>query len=74
MNHTQRIAHVAPQKRSLTKVLVRRAVDRYLKALTEDIASGEWVDLPTIGNIHIIEEMNGLLVHMVKMGNGLKGE
>ena len=31
MNHTQRIAHVARQRRYLTKALVREAVERYLE-------------------------------------------
>ena len=44
MNHTQRIAHVARQRRSLTKAVVRESVERYLEALAEEIASGEWVD------------------------------
>lgn len=38
MNHTQRIVHVAHQQRSLTKVLVRKAVERYLEALAAEIA------------------------------------
>jgi hypothetical protein len=46
VNHTQRIAHVARQRRSLTKALVREAVERYLEALAEEVASGEWVDIP----------------------------
>lgn len=49
MNHTQRIAHVARQRRALTKALVKEAVDRYFEALAEYIASGEWGDLPGIG-------------------------
>ena len=46
MNHTERIAYVARQDRRLTRNLVRDAVELYLEALAEDIASGEWVDLP----------------------------
>ena len=46
MNHTQRVAHVARQRRSLTKAIVRESVERYLEALAEEIASGEWVDIP----------------------------
>ncbi len=56
MNHTQRIAHVARQRRSLTKALVREAVERYLKALAEEIASGEWVDIPGIGKVQVVRE------------------
>ncbi|MEL6526010.1 MAG: HU family DNA-binding protein [Chloroflexota bacterium] len=56
MNHTQRIAHVARQKRYLTKAVVREAVELYLEALAEDIARGEWVDLKGIGKIQVIRE------------------
>lgn len=56
MNHTQRIAHVARQRRSLTKALVREAVERYLEALAEEIASGEWVDIPGIGKLQVSKE------------------
>jgi hypothetical protein len=56
LNHTQRIAHVARQRRSLTKALVREAVERYLEALAEEIASGEWVDIPSIGKMQVSRE------------------
>ena len=56
MNHTQRVAHVARQRRSLTKAVVRESVERYLEALAEEIASGEWVDIPYIGKIQVIRE------------------
>ena len=56
MNHTQRIAHVARQRRSLTKALVREAVERYLEVLADDIASGAWVDIPGIGKIQVSRE------------------
>ncbi len=56
MNHTQRIAHVARQRRSLIKALVRDAVERYLEALAEEIASGEWVDIPYIGKVQVVKE------------------
>jgi len=56
VNHTQRIAHVARQRRSLTKALVREAVERYLEALAEEIASGEWVDIPGIGKVQVSRE------------------
>ena len=56
MNHTQRVAHVARQRRSLTKAVVRESVERYLEALAEEIASGEWVDIPYIGKVQVIRE------------------
>jgi nucleoid DNA-binding protein len=56
VNHTQRIAHVARQRRSLTKALVREAVERYLEVLAEEIASGEWVDIPGIGKVQVSRE------------------
>lgn len=56
MNHTQRVAHVARQRRSLTKTVVRESVERYLEALAEEIASGEWVDIPYIGKIQVVRE------------------
>lgn len=56
MNHTQRIAHVARQRRSLTKALVREAVERYLEVLAAEIATGEWVDIPGIGKVQVSRE------------------
>jgi nucleoid DNA-binding protein len=56
VNHTQRIAHVAQQQRSLTKALVREAMERYLESLAEEIAREEWVDIPGIGKIQVIRE------------------
>lgn len=56
MNHTQRVAHVARQRRSLTKALVREVVERYLEALAEEIASGEWIDIPYIGKVQVSRE------------------
>ena len=56
MNHTQRIAYVARQRRRLTKALVREAVDRYLETLADEIAAGDWVDIPGIGKIKISRE------------------
>ncbi|MDX2139797.1 MAG: HU family DNA-binding protein [Chloroflexota bacterium] len=56
VNHTQRVAHVARQRRSLTKAVVREAVERYLAALADEIASGEWVDIPYIGKIQVQRE------------------
>jgi nucleoid DNA-binding protein len=73
MNHTQRIAHVGRQKRYLTKAVVREAVDHYFEALAADIASGEWVDLPGIGKIQVIqEEANSVLTSFGKYGKHVK--
>lgn len=73
MNHTQRIAHVARQRRALTKALVREAVERYFEALAEDIASGEWVVLPGIGKIQVIqEEADGVLTSFGKNGQRVR--
>lgn len=73
MNHTQRIAHVARQRRALTKALVREAVERYFTVLADDIASSEWVDLPGIGKIQVIqEEANGVLTSFGKDGQRVK--
>jgi nucleoid DNA-binding protein len=56
MNHTQRVAYVARQRRVLTKAVVRESVERYLEALAEEIASGEWVDVPYIGKVQVQRE------------------
>lgn len=57
MNHTQRVAYVARQRRYLTKAMVREAVERYLAVLADEIASGEWVDIPYIGKVQISKEV-----------------
>jgi nucleoid DNA-binding protein len=73
VNHTQRIAHVARQRRALTKALVREAVERYFEALADDISSGEWVDLPGIGRIQVIQEVaNGVLTSFGQNGQRVK--
>lgn len=73
MNHTQRIAHVARQRRSLTKALVREAVERYLEALAEEIASGEWVDIPGIGRVQVSrEEGNGYVTSITSGGQRVR--
>ena len=73
MNHTQRITHVARQRRYLTKALVRQSVERYFEALADDIASGEWVDLPGIGKIQVIqEEANSVLTSFGKDGQRVR--
>ena len=56
MNHTQRVAHVARQRQMFTKALVREAVERYFESLAEDIAEGDWVDIPYIGTVQVIRE------------------
>lgn len=73
MNHTQRIAYVARQRRSLTKALVREAVERYLEALAEEIASGEWVDIPGIGKIQVSrEEGKGYVISITPSGQRVR--
>ena len=56
MNHTERINYTAAQSRNLTRRLVKEAVEIYLEKLAEEIAEGEWVDLPGIGKIQVIQE------------------
>lgn len=73
MNHTQRIAHVARQRRSLTKALVREAVERYLEALAEEIASGEWVEIPGIGKVQVSrEEGKGYVTSITPSGQRVR--
>lgn len=73
MNHTERIAHVARQRRALTKAVVKESVNRYLEALAEDIATGEWVDLPGIGKIQVVQEdANNVLISFGKDGKRVK--
>lgn len=73
MNHTQRIAHVARQRRALTKALVRESIERYFEALADDIASGEWVDLPGIGKIQVVqEEADGVLTSFGRDGQRVR--
>lgn len=43
-------------RRSLTKAPVREVVERCLVALAEDIASGEWIDIPYIGKVQVNRE------------------
>ena len=73
MNHTQRIAYVARQRRSLTKALVREAVERYLEALAEEIASGDWVDIPGIGKVQVsLEEGKGYVISITPGGQRVR--
>jgi hypothetical protein len=73
VNHTQRIAHIARQRRSLTKALVREAVERYLEALAEEIASSEWVDIPGIGKVQVVlEEGKGYVTSITPGGQRIR--
>ena len=73
MNHTQRIAYVARQRRSLTKAIVRESVERYLDALAEDIVSGGWVDIPGIGKVQISrEEGKGFVTSITSGGQRVR--
>jgi nucleoid DNA-binding protein len=73
MNHTQRIVHVAQQRRYMTKAAVKEAVELYLEALADEIASGEWVDIKGIGKIQVIqEEASGTLISFGKNGTWVK--
>jgi len=73
MNHTQRVAHVARQRRALTKTLVRESVERYLEALAEEIASGEWVDVPYIGKVQVVrEEGKGYVTSITPTGERVR--
>ena len=73
VNHSQRVAHVARQRRALTKAVVRESVERYFESLADDIASGEWVDLPGIGKIQVVhEEVDGVLTSFGKSGQRVK--
>jgi nucleoid DNA-binding protein len=73
MNHTQRVAHIARQRRALTKALVRESVERYLEALAEEIASGEWVDVPYIGKVQVVrEEGKGYVTSITPTGERVR--
>ncbi len=73
MNHTQRVAHVARQRRNLTKSLVRESVERYLETLAEEIASGAWVDIPYIGKLQVMrEEGKGFVTSITPSGTRIR--
>jgi nucleoid DNA-binding protein len=72
VNHTQRIAHVARQRRSLTKALVREAVESYLEVLADEIATGEWVDLLGIGKVQVSREAGNGYVTSITPDGGRK--
>ena len=70
MNHTERLAYVARQGRHLTRNLVRDAVELYLETLAEDLASGEWVELPGIGKVQVmLEPASGTLYPIKDRGD-----
>lgn len=68
MKHTDRVALVARQKRSLTQKLVREAVERYFETLAEEIAQGEQVELFGIGRIQITREEGHGVLHAIGPG------
>jgi nucleoid DNA-binding protein len=73
VNHTQRVAHVARQRHSLTKAVVRESVERYLEALAEEIASGQWVDVPYIGKVQVMrEEGKGFVTSITPSGTRVR--
>ncbi len=73
MNHTQRVAHVARQRRSLTKAVVRESVEQYLEALAKEIASGEWVDIPYIGKVQVMREADkGFVTSITSSGTRVR--
>ena len=72
MNHTQRINYTAAQSRNLTRRLVKEAVEIYLEKLAEEIAEGDWVDLPGIGKIQVIQEQASGALLPSKTGTRLR--
>jgi nucleoid DNA-binding protein len=73
VNHTQRVAHVARQRRSLTKAVVRESVERYLEMLAEEIANGDWVDIPYIGKVQVVrEEGKGFVTSITSSGTRMR--
>lgn len=59
MNHVARIYAVASEVRGFTREMARAAVEGYLEALADEIAQGEWVNLPGIGRIQVVLRANG---------------
>lgn len=73
MNHTQRIAYVAHQRRNLTQAIVRESVERYLEALAEEITAGDWVDILYIGKIQVSkEEGKGFVTSITPSGQRVR--
>jgi len=53
----------------LTKAAVRESVERYLETLAEEIANGEWVDIPYIGKVQVVrEEGKGFVTSITSSG------
>ncbi|MBZ0308268.1 MAG: HU family DNA-binding protein [Anaerolineae bacterium] len=71
MNHTQRIEETARRYRHLTRKVAKEAIETYLALLADDIASGEWVEIPGIGKIQIIKEKGAGKI-LVIQSNGRK--
>jgi nucleoid DNA-binding protein len=68
MNHSDRIARVARQQRRLTRPVVAEIVALYLAVLSDDIANGEWVELPGIGKLQVIREETSGTLHSITHG------
>jgi hypothetical protein len=69
MNHTERIAHIARQERFFTRSLVAEAIAYYLQTIGNDLAAGEWVELPGIGHLQVtVEAASGKLYAIQKDG------
>ncbi len=66
MNHTQRIEEVARRHRQLTRKLTKDAIDTYLALLAEGIASGEWIEIPGIGKIQVIQETGAGTLNIIR--------
>jgi nucleoid DNA-binding protein len=57
----------------LTKAVVRESVERYLEALADEIASGEWVDIPFIGKVQVVrEEGKGYVTSITPTGERVR--
>ena len=57
----------------LTKAVVRESVELYLEALAEEIASGEWVDIPYIGRVQVVrEEGKGYVTSITPTGERVR--
>jgi nucleoid DNA-binding protein len=73
MNHTQRIEETARRYRHLTRKLAKEAIETYLTLLAEDIASGDWVEIPGIGKLQVVKEkVAGRLNTITKDGNHIQ--
>jgi nucleoid DNA-binding protein len=73
VNHTQRVAYVAQQRRSLTKAVVRESVELYLKVLAEEISAGNWVDILEIGKLQVCrEEGKGYVTSITSDGQHIR--